>query len=150
MNDQEQKIVDEIKNSGIMQKVSEFFSKNKRLIMDIIVIAIPVIILYIYFSGFGTPPEVKQAIKDNKEIQLKVDSLRKDNEFLVSRMYQFERNQTLFYDMISKNNDLISENNKQLTKLKKDYEKKITSINSYNFSQLDSFFANRYKEYYNR
>ncbi len=71
-------------------------------------------IIYIYFAGMKTSPELKQVLKDNKKIELKIDSLKKDNEFLVARMFEMEKNQTVFYQMISETNDLMKINNKRV------------------------------------
>ena len=123
---------------------------NRRLIVDIIVVLIPVFLIYIYYVGMGSLPEVKAALKENKQIQSKIDSIQMDNQFIVARMYELEKNQTMFFDMVNKNNELIQENNKQLNKLKKIYNDKISSIGTYDVSQLDSFFTKKYGEYYNR
>jgi len=98
----------------------------------------------------GTLPEVKETLKQNKLIESKVDSLKTDNQFIVQRMYEMEKNQAMFFDMVNKNNELIQENNKQLRKLKKIYNDKISSVGTYDVSQLDSFFTKKYEQYYNR
>lgn len=131
--------------------LNNLFSKiNRRLIIDIIVILIPIFLIYIYYIGMGTLPEVKATLKENKQIQSKIDSIKMDNQFIVARMYELEKNQTMFFDMVNKNNELIQENNKQLNKLKKIYNDKISSVGTYDVSKLDSFFAKKYGEYYNR
>lgn len=98
----------------------------------------------------GKPSEIKATFKANKQIEKGIDSLKKDNQFITSRMFEFEKNQLAFYDAISKNNALLEQNNSKITKLQKIYNEKITNINTYNISQLDSFFTSRYKDYYNR
>lgn len=134
----------------MFQKIIEYFKNFKfRTLLDIIIVAIPVFLIYLYFNT-RTPAEVTQLIKDNKKIDVKVDSLKLDNEFLLSRMFELEKNQILLNESINKNNELIQENNNQLTKLKKIYNAKITNANNYNISQLDSFFTERYKQYYPR
>ena len=131
--------------------LTKMFCKiNRRLIVDIIVILIPIFLIYLYFTAMSTLPEIKQTFKENKNIQLKVDSIKADNEFIVNRMYELEKNQAIFFQMVNKNNELIQENNKQLSKLKKAYNDKINSVSTYDVSQLDSFFTNRYRDYYNR
>ncbi len=131
------------------QRVVGFFSNlTRKNILDAIIVFIPIALIYIYMTSIN-PSEIRQTLKDNKKIEVKVDSLKTDNEFIVQRMYELERNQTMFFDLINKNNNLIHENNKELQKLKKIYNAKINSVNEYNVSQLDSFFTNRYKDYYN-
>ena len=149
MNEKDQKLIENMKFSKIMRWFSKIFcSINRKTIIDFIIILIPIILIYFYFSGFGSANAVKEALKDNKKIEMKIDTLKMDNQFIVERMYELEKKQTLFFDMINQNNDLIKENNKELIKLKKIYNEKINSVNGYNVSQLDSFFTNRYKEYY--
>lgn len=149
MNNNEQNPSASIKDSGILCWIKKQISKIKgRTLIDIIIIAIPVLLIYVYFNL--DPTEIKQTLKDNKKIESKIDSLKTDNQFIVERMYELEKKQTMFFELINQNNDLIKENNKELQKLKRIYNEKINSINGYNVSQLDSFFANRYKEYYNK
>lgn len=151
MNQQDQQIVNDVKGSKVWGFIGGLFSKlNRRTIVDIVVVLIPILLIWIYFTGLKTPKELKDAYKDNKKIELKIDSLKQDNQFIVERMYELEKKQTLFFDLINQNNDLIKENNKELVKLKRIYNEKINSINGYNVSQLDSFFTTKYKPYYNR
>ncbi len=141
---------DNIKTSSVFKKIVAFFSGIKRrTIIDIVIIAIPVIILYIYLTGVN-PSEVRQTAKDNKKLELKIDSVRADNQFVAKRIYELEKNQIQFYDIVEKNNELMRANNKQLLELKRLYNAKINSVSNYTVSQLDSFFTNRYKEYYDR
>ena len=139
------------KNSILGRVLNTLISKiNLKTLATISVILIPIILLWIYLTGIKTPKEIKDALKANKAIELKIDSIKQDNQFLVERMYELEKRQTMFFDQINQNNNLIKENNKELLKLKKIYNEKINSVNGYNVSQLDSFFTNKYKEYYNR
>jgi len=94
------------------------------------------------------PSEIRQTLKDNKKIEQKIDSIKENNQSVNQRMSSMEKNQVEFYDIIKKNNEAIQENNKELLILKRLYNAKINSVNSYNISQLDSFFTNRYKKYY--
>jgi hypothetical protein len=148
MNEQEQQA---IKSSGIVKGITGVFSKiDRKFIIDGIVVLIAILLFWICLTGIGTPKEVKEALRDNKKLEVKIDSIKLNNDFITSRMYELEKKQTMFFDMVNQNNDLIKENNKELLKLKQIYNDKINSINTYNVSQLDSFFAKRYKNYYNR
>jgi len=143
-------VADEVKTSSVFKKIVGFFSSMKRrTILDIVIIAIPVIIIYIYLTGIN-PSEIRQTTKDNKKLELKIDSIRVDNQFVAKKMTDMETNQIQFFEIIKKNNEAIQENNRQLLILKRLYNAKINSVNGYSVSQLDSFFTNRYKEYYNR
>ena len=136
---------------NLLGSISNLFCKtNRKAIIDIIVVVTPLLLIYVYYVGMGTLPEIKETLKENKKIQGKIDSIQTDNQFIVQRMYELEKNQALFFDMVNKNNELIKENNKQLSKLKKIYNDKINNANTYDVSQLDSFFTNKYGKYYNR
>ena len=151
MNEKDQAFVNDVKGSKIGGFISRLFCMiNRRTLIDIIIVIIPILLIWIYFTGTRTPKEVKDALNANKGIELKVDSLKQDNQFIVERMYELEKKQTLFFDLINQNNDLIKENNKELMRLKRIYHEKINTINGYNISQLDSFFTAKYKDYYNR
>lgn len=141
---------DDVKTSSVFKRIVGFFSGIKRrTIVDIVIIAIPVIIIYIYLTGVN-PSEIRQTTKDNKKIELKIDSIKADNQLVSKRMVDMEINQIQFFDIIKKNNEAIQENNKQLLILKRLYNAKINSVNGYSVSQLDSFFTSRYKDLYNR
>lgn len=132
----------------MFQKLLDLFRKfPRRTIVDIIVVLIPIFLIYLYFNT-RTPEELKQTLRDNKRIEAKVDTLKLDNQFLLSRMYEYEKKQIALFESLNENNELIKENNNQLTKLKRIYNEKITNANNYNISQLDSFFTERYKQYY--
>jgi hypothetical protein len=136
---------------SFLNSVSNLFCKaNRKAIIDVIVVITPLLLIYVYFVGMGTLPEIKDALKENKKIQTTIDSIQTDNQFIVQRMYELEKNQTMFFDMVNKNNELIKENNKQLSKLKRIYNDKINNANTYDVSQLDSFFTDKYRDYYNR
>lgn len=141
--------IENFKNSKPVEWVKNFLANlSPRTITNILFVGIPIILLYIYIDKNSA--EIKKATKTNQKIETKVDSLKVDNQFIVQRMYELEKNQIMFFDMINQNNLLIKENNRELLNLKRIYNEKITSINSFNISQLDSFFTNRYKEYYNK
>jgi hypothetical protein len=125
-----------------------FCKKNRQLLLDIILIIIPIILIYVYFNL--KTGDTKQTYSDNKHIEEKIDSVKVYNEFISEKIVELEQNQEVFNEIITKNNELINENNKELSKLKRAYNDKIKTVSNYNVAQLDSFFAKRYKEYYNR
>lgn len=151
MNEQDQSFIKDLKESKTGSFISKIFCMiNRKTLIDIIIVIIPILLIWIYFTGTKTPQEVKDALNSNKKIELKVDSIKQDNQFIVERMYELEKKQTLFFDLINQNNTLIKENNRELLRLKRIYHEKINSINDYNVSQLDSFFSKKYKDFYNR
>jgi hypothetical protein len=133
----------------MLKKIVDLFCKiDRKFIVDCIVIAIPIILIFIYFNL--KPSGVNETLKANKKIEEKIDSIRLYNEELSTKIGELEQNQILFNDIIAQNNLLIQENNKELAKLKRIYNDKINSVSRYNVAQLDSFFSSRYKEKYNR
>jgi hypothetical protein len=130
--------------------IKNLFSKiDRKLIVDLVVLLIPIMLIYLYFY-LENSPEIKKVNGDNKKIEQKIDAIKSDNDLIMQRIDEFEKNQTVFFDLIDKNNFLIEQNNKELIKLKKAYNDKINNVNGYSVSQLDSFFRNRYKDYYER
>ena len=125
-----------------------FCAENRRLFIDIIVIAIPVMLIYFFLTH--KPAEVKQTLQNNTVLEEKIDSVKVYNEFITEKIVQLEQNQESFYEIVAQNNNLIQQNNKELIKLKRIYNAKINNVNGFNVAQLDSFFTNRYKESYNR
>lgn len=145
MNDQEQKVVTEIQSTGAFKGISNFISGLKgKTILYIFGGIILIVGIYILISR-KTPSDVKITEQNNKKLELVVDSLKASNASLSKKIIDLEATQALYQDQIRKNNDSIDANNKELTKLKKFYNEKINSINSYNTNELDSFFSNRYK-----
>lgn len=102
----------------------------------------------IVFVTVGNPNSFGDTKKEVKAIQVKQDSIYNDIKFLTERQFVIEQNQIRFQQSIDANNQYISDYNKELIKLKKAYNEKILSIDTYNINDLDSFFANRYKQYY--
>lgn len=122
---------------------------DRKLIVDLVVLLIPIMLICLYFY-LQSSPDFKKVTVDNKKIEDKIDAIKSDNDLIMQRMRELEENQTVFFDLIDKNNTLIEQNNKELVKLKKAYNDKINNVNGYSVSQLDSFFRNRYKDYYDR
>jgi len=132
-----------------MSWTSNIFCKaNRKFLLDVIIIAIPIILIYIYFNL--KTGDTKETFNQNKHIEEKIDSVKVYNEFISEKIVKLEENKQIYNDIINKNNELINENNKELSKLKRAYNDKIKTVSNYNVAQLDSFFTKRYKEYYNR
>jgi cell division protein FtsL len=120
---------------------------DRKLIVDITVIIIPILLIILFLN---LKPSNVDVTLNNKRIEEKIDSVRLSNEALTNEINELEKNQITLNDIITQNNVLIEQNNKELTKLKRLYNDKINSVSGYNVAQLDSFFSNRYKEKYNR
>jgi hypothetical protein len=134
----------------MIEKVTNIIKKiSNKTVLNILIVLILILSIYLVFY-LKNPPYVKETINENKLMQKKIDSILLNNDFIIFRMYEMEKKQSVFSNMINQNNELIKENNKELLKLKKIYDEKINSANNYNTSQLDSFFRNKYKDYYER
>ncbi len=149
MDTQETKVVDEIKSSKEMGWINTLFSKIKGKVLIYVILGIAALIGVYYFASTRNPSVIKQTDKDNKQLELRADSFAKANIILKAQMDSIVKyHDQQFIDLIKKNNDLMQQNNNSLNQLKKMYNEKINSIGNYNTTQLDSFFTNRYKEYY--
>lgn len=149
MDTQETKVVDEIKSSKEMSWINTLFSKIKGKVLIYVILGLAVLIGVYYLASTRNPSVIKQTDKDNKQLELRVDSFTKANVILNAKIDSIVKyHDQQFIDLIKKNNDLMQQNNNNNVKLMKMYNEKINSIGNYNTTQLDSFFANRYKEYY--
>lgn len=106
------------------------------------------VVLYFILSSLfdNASREWKETNKNVKEIQAKVNVINDEQVELKGKIQTFEENQSVFLDIISQNNKLLEQNNRELKNIKKAYGEKINSVNGYNYNQLDSFFAARYKQ----
>ncbi len=93
------------------------------------------------FSSIKTEQNVEK-------IQVSIDSIRKAQDAYVSWFKRLEDNNTYLIDQVNKNNVLIEDNTRGLITLKKMYNAKINSVNSYGTSELDSIFSNKYGSHY--
>jgi hypothetical protein len=132
-----------------MKWITNFFCQaNRRFLIDAIIISILIILIYLFLNQ--KTPETRDTFDENKKIESKIDSVKIYNESISNKIFQIEANQQAFTDIINKNNLLIENNNKELTKLKQNYNAKINNANNFNVNQLDSFFTARYKQIYGR
>ena len=144
--DQQQQVVNDIKTSQPFQWLKTLIDKlDRRAIIDIIVILMGASLLYILLAGTKTPPEIKDAAKENKVIEKKIDSINITNVILQTKIDSLNQSQLAYNDLINKNNIIINQQTQALTNIKKLYNEKINSINGYSTNQLDSFFTNRYR-----
>lgn len=149
MNSNDYEFFERLKEWGPVRGISNLLCRiDRRVLIDIIIISIPIILIYIYVSF--EPSKLKETLKQNKVIDKKIDSIMDNNKFIMERMFELESKQIVFLDMVNENNFLIRENNRELVNLKRIYNEKINSVNNFNISQLDSFFTTRYKDYYSK
>lgn len=132
-----------------MKWISNIFSEaNRKFLIYGTIIIIPILFIYIFLNQKTS--EIKDTLKENKKIEAKIDSAKIYNKLISEKIALIELNQQSFKDIINKNNTLIEENNKELSKLKISYDAKINNANSFTVSQLNSFFTTRYKDLYGR
>lgn len=134
-------ILDLIKNNWV-----EWFKKLGNLVMSILV---GLVIFWIALKMFiGSPEYFKDAKEKGKQIQLQVDSIKKQNDFITERLFSIELKQNSINESISENNDKIDKTNSEIYKLRKVYDQKISNIDNVSLSELDSILRDRYKRYY--
>lgn len=127
---------------------SEAPSSFKKMIQYVVLATFCFIVLYFVMNslfGSGDSRQIKEVNASVKSIQGKIDSINAGQNFLVERMYEMETRQLEFNDKLKENNKLLNRNFYELSKIKKMYNEKIRVVDHYNYSQLDSFFTNRYK-----
>lgn len=136
-----------IEETGV--KFAKFLSAIGRYIMMGVFFILLLLLFVKIFVGINPSyfKEAKKQVEENKE---KVDSILSSQKFIEERMFQLEKGQIIFQEAITKNNSLITETNKQIDNLKRIYNEKIKSVNNYSIRDLDSFFANRYKDHYSK
>jgi cell division protein FtsL len=145
MNEKETEVVNKIKDSKEIGWVRTLFSKIKGKVLVYVIIGAAVLITAWYLISGIAPSIIKQTDKANAKLELRIDSLNKANAQLQGQVIDLQNSQKAFYAVIKKNDSLLVINNTQLAKIKKEYNVKITAIDTYNTNQLDSFFTNRYK-----
>ncbi len=129
-------------------KWSNILKKSGEVILYVIAVAIICGLLITVF--IGKPSEIKKTFKTNNKIEKVIDSIKQDQAFIISRIYEQEKNQVIFNDAINEVKEGMNKNNLGILKLQKIYNAKINNANTFNITQLDSFFTNRYKDFYIR
>jgi peptidoglycan hydrolase CwlO-like protein len=116
-------------------------------ILEITIVSVLLVLLLIRI--FVKDPEYYRDNKqEQKAIQLKVDSLYKKQDSISLKIENLEKGNILFYEVISRNNELMEANNKKIETLRRLYNEKINSIDRYTVTDLDSFFRANYGQYY--
>lgn len=132
------------------------FNKLKPYLPYIIGTVSGAIIIYVVIVlSIGNPADYKRTKKELKAIQSQVDSINKvqaNNQYKIDSLNKLvpELNKKIDKNnnSIRYNNSKIDENNQKLNKIKSEYHEKINSVDKYQPSDVDSFFAHRYKQYY--
>ena len=133
-----------LNNEGVIKKGVRILE------LTIIVVVLSLVLYFTLKSFFGGKNFLKDTEASVKTLEKKIDSIHQDQSFLLSRMYEMEQKQLIFNEEIGRNNMLIEKQSIELSKLKKIYNEKIRTVDNYSYSQLDSFFAERYGRFYTK
>ena len=129
-----------------MDKILNILPKIGR-ILGIVISGILVILLIIRM--FVKDPEYrKDAKKEQKILQGKIDSIYLKKDSLNGRIANLEQSIVMFYDIIDQANEKQNQTIKEIKNLRKYFNEKIKAVDRYNISDLDSFFKSRYPQYY--
>ena len=112
--------------------------KNKS---NIVLILIVILSAFSIFQGNGIRKDVIGYKEKIESIQRDIDSIRKENDKLNKQILMIDNN-------INKVDGQIIDVTKNINILKKQTNEKIDSVNNFNFSDLEKFFSDRYKDKY--
>jgi uncharacterized protein HemX len=146
MNDQGQKVIEDIKDSKPMSWINGLFKQIKGKVLIYVIIGVLLVIGIWYYVATRPPKINQQTIEKNEILEKSVDSLLQKNKELETRTVELENKVKEQNSKVDKNNVQIQKNNTELDKLKKQYNEKINAVDNYTPSDIDSFFTNRYHE----
>ena len=118
--------------------------KNKSITLNVShLIMCAIILLLLWFLLFPKPTP-NDSSKYNKQKQ-EIDSLSNVLKDLQKEQVELNKSITFHQNRIDSLNHEIDNTNQQITNIRNYYGKKIRDISNYTPSQLDDFFAKRYK-----
>ena len=112
------------------------FDKSNVLLGIIILLA-----AWNIFQGSKIRTDVKDYNKRIEAIQTEIDSVNMLNQKLTEQIVNLDKE-------IDNIDGDITNVTKNITIIKKQTDEKIDSVNNYNFSDLEKFFTDRYKDQY--
>lgn len=121
---------------------------NLQKIVNISILLILLMLVYDIF--LKNESNIKEVMAKNNIIDHKIDSVNQRNVELTEKIETLKKNDTVFMTLVTENNKLIINNNKELVKIQREYHETIASINNYSLNDLDTFFTKKYKQFYNR
>lgn len=86
--------------------------------------------------------------KKVSEIQRGIDSINKRQLELTKAMNSINESNYYLVDQINRNNGMMEQYNRELVKIKNQYNAKIRGANNYSSHELDSVFANKYGPFF--
>lgn len=144
MNEQEQKVVNDISNSQPVTWLGGILKKINGKILIYVILGLALSIGIQYYIATRLPVINKETIEKNEILQKSVDSLLEKNKALEVRTTELEQKVAEQNSKVDQNNTQIQKNNTELDKIKKKFNEKITAVDNYTNGDIDSFFTNRY------
>lgn len=86
--------------------------------------------------------------KKVSEIQRNIDSINKKQTELTRAINSINESNFYLVDQVNRNNGMMEQYNRELVKMKNQYNAKIRSISNYSAYELDSVFANKYGAFF--
>lgn len=124
-----------MKNKDDNNKIYRFISNN-----FLVVVNFSFVIFIVFWLLFFITPKFKEYKIDQEKIELLREEIRKIQDL----QYKTDTNIVIFNEKISKlDSNIIKIRDKKTIIEKIEYETN-TNISTYNNSQIDSFFSNRY------
>lgn len=122
-------------------------SKIGQSALFLVAVGLMVLILF----RVSNPSYLDDAKKQIKKIDISQDSIKNQLKFVQEQIFQMDLKQGELSDKVKEGNMKIDVNNKEILKLRKIYNEKINNtVDHLSISQLDSFFAERYKRFYEK
>lgn len=82
------------------------------------------------------------------EIQRGIDSINKRQSDLMRAMNSINESNYYLVDQINRNNGMMEQYNRELVKIKNQYNVKIRNANNYSSRELDSVFSSKYGPFF--
>lgn len=115
--------------------------KNTNTVLTLLIILLLFLVGYNTFVTTSMQEDFDKYRVENKKLQNKLDSISNINISLDKKI------DTLYYQIGTIDNDISKIQTNVLTIKKKAYEK-INNVDSYSTIQLEQFFADRYRHYF--
>jgi uncharacterized protein YlxW (UPF0749 family) len=144
MNDQEKKVIDDIKESKPMAWINGIFKQIKGKVVYYLIAGVFLVIGIWYYIATRPPKINQETIEKNEGLQKSVDSLLEKNKSLEQKNIELEKKVEEVNSKVDRNNYQIQRNLTELDKIKKQFNEKINAVDNYTSNDIDSFFTKRY------
>ena len=106
---------------------------------DVLLLIVVILAGYSIFQMNGIKTDVAGYNAKIDSIQNEIDSVQLENVKITEQIVTIDKE----IDVVDKNINNVTKN---ITIIKKQTDEKIDSVNNYNFSDLEKFFTDRYKD----